>query len=537
MHVTILDGYLDEPSCLGVPPYIAPHVRYTYGALKDCGLTKKEIDYLTIDQFRSNQNQEWHRLETADLVIIIAGTTVPGKYLGGKPISVQEIESLGQDLKQQQVILGGPIINCDLEINNINYFAEELAALTVYQELTKQNPLENKSVVELIDYWAQLGAEVTTKHPNFPQLMCEIETFRGCPRDNHCSFCSEGFKEKTYQRSIKGIIKEIEILYNQGNRYFRLGGQTDLLLYQASQENGELIPNPEAIDKLYSGIREVAPQLKVLHMDNMNPSNIVDYPQRAKKILETIANYNTAGDIAAFGLESADPKVLKANKIGTTAAKTKKAVEMMNQVSGYREDGIPKLLPGINLLHGLKGERAETMELNYQFLKDVLESDLLLRRINIRQVNPVGDYQSADYDQQQFKDYKEKINQEINQPLLEQVFPVGTILEEVIIEEQRGKTAFGRQIGTYPILVGIPGEYELGAVLDVKVIDYGYRSITAVPIPFNLNQAGIAQLEALPGIGKNRAIKIFMANNIDSLQDLEQLLDGYDVSQLKGIIS
>ena len=537
MKVAILDGYLDEPSCLGVPPYLAPHLRYTYGAIKDSGLKQDEIYYLTIDQFRSNQEQEWDKLQAADLIIIMAGTTVPGKYLGGKPISLEEIEALGQDLNEQDVILSGPIINCDLSINNIDQFAYEIPGLKTYEKLTAENPLEEIEAAQLIDKWAKLGAELTTKHPNFPEVMCEIETFRGCPRDKNCSFCSEGFKNVTYQRSTEGIINEIQALYQHGNRYFRLGGQTDLLLYQAEEKEGQLRPNPDAIKKLYQGIREVAPNLKVLHMDNMNPSNIVDYPKQSQEIIATIANYNTPGDIAAFGLESADPQVLKENKIGTTADKTKEAIKIMNEIGGIREQGVPKLLPGINLLHGLQGERAKTMELNYQFLKDVLDSDLLLRRINIRQVNPVGDYEAADYDQHQFKEYKEKINQEINEPLLKKVFPTGTILKEVIIEEQQGKIAFGRQIGTYPILVGIPGEYEIGAKLDVKVIDHGYRSITGLPTPFDINQAGIAQLEALPGIGKNRAIKIFMAREINSLADLEELLDGYDASQLREIVN
>ena len=536
MKVAILDGYLDEPSCLGVPPYLAPHLRYTYGAIKDSGLKQDEIFYLTIDQFRSNQTQEWNKLKRADLIIIIAGTTVPGKYLGGKPISLEEIEALGQDLKKQEVILSGPIISCDLKINNIDQFAYEIPGLKTYEKLTAKNPLEKIAAAQLIDRWAKLGAELTTKHPNFPELMCEIETFRGCPRDKNCSFCSEGFKDITYQRSSEGIINEIQALYQNGNRYFRLGGQTDLLLYQAEEKQGQLLPNPDAIKDLYQGIREVAPNLKVLHMDNMNPSNIVDYPKRAKKIIATIANHNTVGDIAAFGLESADPQVLKENKIGTTPAKTKEAIKIMNEISGFRENGVPKLLPGINLLHGLQGERNKTMELNYKFLQDVLDSDLLVRRINIRQVNPVGDYEAAEYDQHQFKEYKEKINQEINQPMLKKVFPLGTVIKEVIIEEQQGKIAFGRQIGTYPILVGVPGEYEIGEKLDVKIIDHGYRSITGLPTPFDINQAGIAQLEALPGIGKNRAIKIFMAGEINSLADLEDLLDGYDASQLEGII-
>jgi radical SAM superfamily enzyme with C-terminal helix-hairpin-helix motif len=29
----ILDGYVDEPACLGVPPYISPYIRTVAGAL------------------------------------------------------------------------------------------------------------------------------------------------------------------------------------------------------------------------------------------------------------------------------------------------------------------------------------------------------------------------------------------------------------------------------------------------------------------------------------------------------------------------
>ncbi|GAB6138541.1 radical SAM protein [Halanaerobaculum tunisiense] len=534
--VTILDGYLDEPSCLGVPPYIAPHVRYTYGALQAAGVNQKEIEYLTIDQFREEE-EKVEELKETDLTIIIAGTTVPGKYLGGKPISVTEIEQIAQNLPETETILSGPIVNCQLEVDYIDHLASELPGLMAYKKLTSTNPLAEKSVSQVVDNWAQLGAPVTKLHPNFPELVCELETFRGCPRNSNCSFCSEGFKEVTYHRSIEGIIKEVKALYQLGNRHFRLGSQTNLLLFQSKREGKKLIPNPTAIEELYSGIREVAPKLKTLHMDNINPATIADFPERSTKMLETIATYNTAGDTAAFGLESADPQVLEANQIGTTVDKTFTAIKKVNQLAGFREQGVPKLLPGINLLHGLQGERPETMELNFKFLQRVLESDLLLRRINIRQVNPVGDYETADYDKYDFKEYKKKVNQKINHPMLKMVFPVGTLLRDVIIEEVRGKTSFGRQLGTYPILVGIPGQFELKEKLDVKIIDHGYRSITGIPYPFNINQAGITQLEALPGIGKNRATKLFMKSKIEDLDQLSQILDGYDVSQLEGLVT
>ena len=45
LKVVLIDGYLDEPSCLGVPPYISPHIRYAYGALLDSGIRKENLDY------------------------------------------------------------------------------------------------------------------------------------------------------------------------------------------------------------------------------------------------------------------------------------------------------------------------------------------------------------------------------------------------------------------------------------------------------------------------------------------------------------
>ncbi len=47
----ILDGYVDEPACLGVPPYISPYIRTVAGALAAHGFT---VRYLTIDQLRND---------------------------------------------------------------------------------------------------------------------------------------------------------------------------------------------------------------------------------------------------------------------------------------------------------------------------------------------------------------------------------------------------------------------------------------------------------------------------------------------------
>src|SRR2546422_898360 len=72
MKVVILDGYVDEPSNFGVPPYISPYPRYVAGAIRDAG---HEWEYVTIDRVRAG-----HPL-AGDFLVLISGPIVPGKYL------------------------------------------------------------------------------------------------------------------------------------------------------------------------------------------------------------------------------------------------------------------------------------------------------------------------------------------------------------------------------------------------------------------------------------------------------------------------
>src|SRR4030066_1210034 len=102
MRVLIIDGYVDEPACLGVPPYMAPYPRYIAGALIEKGLPKEDITYRTIDRIRSHREPL-----RFDLIIIIAGMTVPGKYLRASPVTLKEIRELSH--LEGTKIIGGPI--------------------------------------------------------------------------------------------------------------------------------------------------------------------------------------------------------------------------------------------------------------------------------------------------------------------------------------------------------------------------------------------------------------------------------------------
>ena len=524
IKTALIDGYLDEPSCLGVPPYISPHIRYTYGALLEGGIREENLQYFIIDKLREDWNNALEKLEEFDLVIIIAGTTVPGNYLGGEPVSLKELKEIGEKVYYPTKVLGGPITLVMDELEGIDHVCDEIASFDLYKLLSKKEiEAKPENLKKLIGRWAVRGASLTKKHPNHPRIMAELETFRGCPRSNHCSFCSERLKKYTYSRPVEDILKEVEALAQSGVHNYRLGCQTDLLKYGAREKNGNLIPEPQVFSQLYQGIRECNPELKVLHLDNMNPATLAHHPQKAKKILEIISTYNTPGDTAAFGLESADPEVLTANNIESDPELTLKAIKLMNEIGEKREEGLPTLLPGLNFLHGLKGERPETMEYNLDYLRKIKEKGLLLRRINIRQVQSFGEYEGDYLNKGRFQEYKRQVNEEINQPMLKQVFPTGTILKGVIAEQHKGKVTYGRQLGTYPILVGIPGNLELNKEYTVRIIDHGYRSITALPWPLKINEHRPEQFSYIPGISKKRADDIFI-NQPQNPEELKKYL-------------
>ncbi|MFB6135099.1 MAG: radical SAM protein, partial [Halanaeroarchaeum sp.] len=324
-------------------------------------------------------------------------------------------------------------------------------------------------------------------------------------------------------------------LASVGVSHFRLGRQADILAYGGDGE----APNPDALRELYAGIRVAVPDLDTLHLDNMNPVTITDYPDAAREAIEIIARYNTPGDTAAFGVESADPSVIEKNNLLVSAEEALEAVRVVNELGGWRpgespadapshgrdaDRRLPKLLPGVNLVHGLAGERPETYEHNRRFLNRILEEGLMLRRINIRQVMAFEGTEMAETGadvamdhKDRFKRYKREVRESIDQPMLERVVPVGTILEDVHLEYHENGRTFGRQLGTYPLLVGIPGERPLGSVIDVAITDHGYRSVTGVPYPLSVNGAGMDELAAIPGIGRQRAGDVVVGRPYDSL--------------------
>jgi radical SAM superfamily enzyme with C-terminal helix-hairpin-helix motif len=115
--------------------------------------------------------------------------------------------------------------------------------------------------------------------------------------------------------------------------------------------------------------------------------------------------------------------------------------------------------------------------------------------------------------------------------MLEKLLPRDTIVKRVYTEMLDGKTMFGRQIGSYPLLIGIPGFYDLNEFVDVCVVGYGFRSITGIIYTINLNIVSREMLEVVPGVGKKRAIRILANRPFKNKSEFINCFDDKEVAK------
>jgi len=64
----------------------------------------------------------------------------------------------------------------------------------------------------------------------------------------------------------------------------------------------------------------------------------------------------------------------------------------------------------------------------------------------------------------------------------------------------------------------------------VKIISHGYRSITGVEYPLDVNKVPMAALSSIPKIGAKRARRIVLARPIKTRSDLQKALDSDEAS-------
>ena len=525
MKVVILDGFVDEPSNFGVPPFLSPYPRYLAGAVADAGY---EWEYVTIEQVRKG------RPLAGDLLAILSGPIVPGKYLRGMPISEKELLVHAANWRGTKV-LGGPLARFRYYDENLveafDFVAIRDLDAAVYDYLTAGEFRNRDRTTEEWDRWALLGADVIRSHPDYPDpLILELDTSKGCVRyiNGGCSFCIEPMYGVPKFRPVENVIAEVRRLAELGAVNFRLGGQADFFSYQSDGVGQTLTPriNVAAIRQLLAGIREAAPNLKVLHTDNADPAMMIAHPEEAIDGLRLLRQHATPGTVLAFGLETADPVVTEANNLNIAPDDCLTAIRMVNGVGRERgPNGMPWVLPGLNFVTGLDGETPRTFDLNVEFLKRLLKEDLWVRRINIRQVRPVRREFAPVSDHRHFRRFKETVRTAIDHEMLKRVVPEGMVLRDVYMELSEGHLTLGRQVGTYGLLVGVPYDVPLNRFADVTVVSHGQRSLTAVEHPFDVNRASMRAIAALPGIGQKRAARIVRGRPFSSWNAFVSSLD------------
>ncbi len=516
--VVLIDGYIDDPAALGVPPYISPMIRSIAGAAKDSGADR--VEYVSIDMIRQGR-----RIPDADVTVVLSGNTVPGKYLRSMPMSAKELRGILPELRGWKLI-GGSAADTEAA-EGFDFVIKKDLAASLYDGMSGKEVGERLRTLDEWNRWMLLGADVVTQHQDFPQpLVAEIETYRGCHRysTGGCSYCIEALKGRPLTRSPEDVLAEARRLRELGVRNLRVGGQTCIVSYASEDPSPVPRPDPDAVERLFSGLESLG--FDTVHVDNADAAVISSYPEESERVLESIASPCTDGNVLALGMESADPRVFAENNLNSTSEQVLEAVRLINRVGGSRGPrGMPRLLPGINIICGLDGETRSTYSMDLDFLRKVRDEGLMVRRINIRQVLPVRREFNVKVNQRTFKRFKEEVREEIDRAMLERIVPYGTVLKDVYMELNDGNVTFGRQIGSYPLLVGVPYRLQTERPYDVFVTDWGFRSITGVTYPFDINRLPLQALEALPGVGKKRAARLVLERPFSCPEDLSRAVD------------
>ena len=545
----VFDGYEDEPAAFGVPNYVGFHIRYICGVLDSRGI---HYEYVTVDQWRIRNKSKKHPskgfsqekidFSGIDGIVILAGAVVPGKYVRGTPISRREIDDVISEVPEGIPILCGGWAIRQWRYSGWTPIRRDLFCSVQDVDASLNHFLDSgswknrKRSAEQWAEWALAGAssKAVSQHPDLicqdgspGPLTYELELYQGCVRFKRgCKFCIEPKKGTPLWRSEEDVIREVRVALDSGVRNVRIGGATDIFTYFAEgvEELEYPIPRPEPIARVLHEIRNDE-RLEVLHVDNANPSIIAENLEPSTEITKTLVETLSDGAVLSFGIESADPIVHSENWLNCDSDQLRTAIRLINEFGRERGSrGLPKLLPGLNFIAGLNGETISTYEKNMDLLRSIRGEGLWLRRINIRQVEGIT---FQEVNNRQFKKFKSKVRDEIDKPLLEEMLPKGTILrgicweahdnrirrpEQVIDPIHRDPSihgsagiTFGRQIGAYPILVGVPYKIPLESRSDVLVTGHGKRSISGVELGIDVNEASQSQLESIPGIGKKSA--------------------------------
>ncbi|MFD7896948.1 radical SAM protein [Streptomyces sp. NPDC059743] len=494
--VVILDCFTVEPSGLGVPPYLSTYVRNAWSALRRAR-PEADVRYVTIDDVRwclaggkptveppqsdpltysatVNRDNAVQLLRDAEVVVVVAGDAVPSVHLHAVNGSLEEIARALACARGRRYLLG-PLSTYALA--SPAQYAGLFDAVHTHTitasdlHLGSRHPADYAQMQRERDSFAGLVEQMPWRP------IAELELYRGCTRRKFCDFCNEPAKSPLVAfREVEDVVEEAAQLYAAGVRNFRLGQQTCFFSYRNRNE--------DAIRAVLGGIRERCPELEVLHIDNADP--LVVAAPVGRRIAKLVADYCTEGNCAPMGIESFDLAVIERNTLTCTPEILTRAIEHVNEAGADRgPGGLPKLLPGLNLVYGLPGETHGTHVANLRGLAGILDAGLLCHRTNVRLARAFPDTPLAALGElapppsaEHFASWKADIDHTWDRPMKERVYPTGLRvpgLHSYFIG--RGGT-WWRRLGSYSIQIVERGAaVPLGTTADLVVTGHAPRVI------------------------------------------------------------
>ncbi|GAB2763929.1 radical SAM protein [Streptomyces bullii] len=495
--VVILDCYTVEPSGLGVPPYLSAYVRQAYAALRRARPCV-EVRYVTIDDVRwclaggrpavdaplsdrwtysatVNRDKAVELLRDAEAVVVVAGDKVPSVHLHAVNGSQDDIARAMACARGRRYLLG-PMATWAL--SEPASWAGLFDAVHTHTITSGDLALGSRTPAP----YGQLEADRDSFTGLIEQMpwspVAELELYRGCTRKAFCRFCNEPGKAPTVaHRTVEDVLAEATQLYDAGVRHFRLGQQTCFFSYQGRSE--------DAIRALLGGIREGCPELEMLHIDDADPLAVA--APVGKRIAAAVAELCTEGNCAPMGIESFDPAVIERNMLTCTEDILLRAVEHVNAAGAERgAGGLPKLLPGLNLIYGLPGETHATHLANLTALQRIYDAGLMCHRTNVRLARAFPGTPLAEEEASldglpsatHFETWKADIDQIWDKPMKQRVYPVGLEIPGVhaYFVDERG--TWFRRLGSYAIQIIEPGAaVPVGTPADITVTGHAPRVI------------------------------------------------------------
>lgn len=457
----ILDCYTDEPSGYGVRPYLGTHQIHLSQAL-----AHKGVDHylLTIDDLRyalaetrdsraietynvtRNKDSTSKLLSEAEKIYVVMGCFVDYQYFSCVPPKSNEVAALLKHFGAKGEIVLFYVMGT---VDGIapDYRESELSRIVTAVEHGNTYRFvlnESDEHADLINPDYNLLSSISgVNAPIIDQLdaavIAEIETGTGCNTPT-CVFCIESVRSpKVVYREPGDIASQVRTLYGQGVRHFRLGRQPNFYHYQ--------FQNLEKLEELLSTIRNDCPELRMLHIDNANIVNVAT--KTGREFTRLITKYCTSGNIAPFGIESFDDEVRKSTGVVGTSEQVMKAIEVVNEFGADRgSDGVPMLLPGVNILYGLPGQTAATHKFNMAFLRRILNQGLMTQRLYFRQVTePTGvSFSDAQETSRDFQRCFDEVVSEFVLPMQERVYPSGQVIsgdiESIPLDDGRLESRF-----------------------------------------------------------------------------------------------